>query len=455
VLRRSTRAEDGGESGEGEKSVLVMAARLPSERLRPHQGRTRIPELRASPDAGRVRRRDNGYMTAAAALPGAPPRAYRRPERGILGGVAAGIADHLGIPVRTVRIALALLMLAGGFGAALYGAYWIVLPVAPDSPPLPSRRRLQEAAAVVLAVVAVGAFAATLPSGTLFVPIVLAGVGGALLWRQASEPQRDRLRQLSRTSLLASGTDREGRLRLAAGALLVIGGAVLVLARANVTAVRDGIVAVVVTAVGLALLTGPWWMRLVTQLSEERAERIRSQERAEMAAHLHDSVLQTLALIQRNAEYPREVARLARGQERELRTLLYGTRSAGASVTDDLRAAAAEVEDAYAVSVDVVVVGDAPSDPSLRALAAAAREAMVNAAKHSGAGEVSVYAEVEDDAVSVFVRDRGIGFDPESVAADRQGVRGSIVGRMERHGGSARIGSVPGRGTEIELRMPR
>src|SRR5690348_8109742 len=148
-------------------------------------------------------------------------------------------------------------MIAGGLGAALYAAYWIVLPVAPDSPPLPSRRRLQMAAAVVLAVVAVGAVASALPSGTLFVPIVLAGVGGALIWRQASEPQRDRLRRLSRTSLLATGADREGRLRLAVGAILVLAGAVLVLARANVTALRDGVVAVIVTAVGLALLTGP------------------------------------------------------------------------------------------------------------------------------------------------------------------------------------------------------
>lgn len=399
-----------------------------------------------------VQARHNDRVSAPAAV---PPRAYRRPERGLLGGVAAGIAVHLGIPRRTVRIAFALLLLAGGLGAALYGAYWVVLPVAPDSPPLPSRRRVKDAAAVVLAVIAVGTLAQATPSGALFVPIVLGCVGGALIWRQASDPQRDRLRRISRTSLLASGSDREGQLRLAAGAALVIAGAVLVLARANITAVRDGIVALVVSAVGLALLTGPWWMRLVTQLSEERAERIRSQERAELAAHLHDSVLQTLALIQRNAELPREVARLARGQERELRTLLYGTRTAGDSVADDLRAAAAEVEDAYAVSVDVVVVGDAPSAPGLGALVAAAREAMVNAAKHAGVGEISVYVEAEEDAVTAFVRDRGIGFDPETAAEDRQGVRGSIVGRMDRHGGTARIVSGAGRGTEIELRMPR
>src|SRR5262249_5769420 len=161
---------------------------------------------------------------------------------------------------------------------------------------------------------------------------------------------------------------------------------------------------------------GPWWMRMMAQLSSERAERIRSQERADIAAHLHDSVLQTLALIQRNAGSPREVARLARGQERTLRTLLYGERTASGQVREELRSAAAEVEDAYAVTVDLVLVGDAPLDPDLAALAAASREAMVNAAKHSGVDAVSVYAEFEPDAVSVFVKDRGVGFEMDEMA---------------------------------------
>jgi signal transduction histidine kinase len=226
------------------------------------------------------------------------------------------------------------------------------------------------------------------------------------------------------------------------------------LARADFTAVRDGILAVIVTVVGLALLTGPWWMRLVTQLSEERAERIRSQERAELAAHLHDSVLQTLALIQRNADSPREVARLARGQERELRTLLYGTRPAGSSVADELRAAAAEVEDDYAISVDVVAVGDAAIGPALTALVAAAREAIVNAAKHAGVDRVDVYAEITEPLVEVFVRDRGVGFDPARTPADRHGVADSIIGRMTRHGGSADVRSTPGEGTEVRLSLP-
>ncbi len=198
----------------------------------------------------------------------------------------------------------------------------------------------------------------------------------------------------------------------------------------------------------------PWWIGLVTQLSDERRERIRSQERADIAAHLHDSVLQTLALIQRNADSPREVTRLARGQERELRDLLYGTREASGQLADGLRAAAAEVEDAYAITIDVVVVGDLALNEGLAAACAAAREAMVNAAKHADVTEVTVYAEVEPEQVSVFVRDRGLGFDFDSIADDRHGIRNSILGRVERYGGTATVLSATGAGTDVHITMP-
>jgi signal transduction histidine kinase len=314
---------------------------------------------------------------------------------------------------------------------------------------------LEYVIAGVAAVAAAAVAATSLPSGGLFVPILLACMGGALIWRQASEPDRVRLLSLSRSSLEATGGQRLGRARLVAGAVLVIGGAIAALANANFSAFRDGLLAMLVTTIGIALLSGPWWMRLVGQLSSERAERIRSQERADIAAHLHDSVLQTLALIQRNAGSPREVVRLARGQERTLRTLLYGTRPNSGAFASELRVAAAEVEDAYAVGVDVVVVGDAALDPDLAALVAAAREALVNAAKHSGADSVSVYAEVEAAQVSVFVKDRGVGFDLDGIDDDRQGVRGSIIGRVERHGGTVTITSNEGVGTEVEIRMSR
>jgi len=189
--------------------------------------------------------------------------------------------------------------------------------------------------------------------------------------------------------------------------------------------------------------------------AEERAARVRSQERADVAAHLHDSVLQTLALIQKHSDDGRTVAGLARAQERDLRAWLYGdTASTDTSVAAALRSAAAEVEDAHGLPVEVVTVGDAPVGEESRPLVLAAREAMVNAAKHSGAVRVDVYAEVAGDRVEVFVRDRGRGFRPEDVPEDRLGVRRSIIDRMERHGGAATVRSAPGEGTEVRLSMP-
>ena len=384
-----------------------------------------------------------------------PRRLYRRPDLGIFGGVATGIAEHVRVPAKWIRLAFVFLALAGGLGVALYAAYLFVLPTAPHA----GRNRwpywLEYLLAAVAAVASVAVFATSAPAGGLFAPLLLACIGGALIWRQASEPDRARLRSLSRSSLEAAGRERLGRARLMSGAALVVGGAAWALARADFSAFRDGLLAVIVTVVGLALITGPWWMRMATQLSAERAERIRNQERADIAARVHDSVLQTLALIQRNADSPREVARLARGQERTLRSLLYGDREASGQFGDELRTAAAEVEDAYAVTVDVVLVGDAPLDTNLAALAAAVREALVNAAKHSGVAAVSLYAEIEPEQVSVFVKDRGKGFEVDGIADDRQGVRGSIIGRVERHGGTVRVNSTPGIGTEVELRMTR
>jgi signal transduction histidine kinase len=380
-------------------------------------------------------------------------RLYRRPGRWLRGGVAAGIAEHIGVRPMLIRLAFVGLTTAGGLGVALYGAYWIVLPSAPDAPRSRFPVWLEYAVAALAAVIVIGSVAYTMPLGSVFGPTLLACLGGALIWRQAAEPDRDRWRRLSRNSLSAGGSDRVGRLRLVAGAALVVAGGVVVLARANVSALRDGLLAVTVAAIGIALLTGPWWMRMMAQLGAERSERIRSQERADIAAHLHDSVLQTLALIQRNASSPREVSRLARGQERDLRNLLYGSRAASGQLADQLRGAAAEVEDAYAITVEAVVVGDAEMNDGLSAAAAAAREALVNAAKHAGVTEVSLYAEVESDAVSIFVKDRGVGFDLDEVADDRQGVRGSIIGRIERHGGDVKLRSQPGSGTEVEIRM--
>ncbi len=210
--------------------------------------------------------------------------------------------------------------------------------------------------------------------------------------------------------------------------------------------------ALIAAIVVLGVIFAPWVLRLVRSLTEERSERIRSQERAEVAAHLHDSVLQTLALVQRSDD-PQQVAALARRQERELRAWLAGRPAPGQSarLAPALEAAAADVEDNHGVPVEVVVVGDRELDPAVEAVVAAAREAMTNAAKFGGGSTVDVYAECTPGALRVFVRDRGPGFDPAAVPADRRGVRESIVGRMERHGGRARISGAPTGGTEVEL----
>jgi signal transduction histidine kinase len=243
------------------------------------------------------------------------------------------------------------------------------------------------------------------------------------------------------------------------GAALVVGGGLVFLwLNDALQPARDVLLAVVVVLVAATLILAPWWLRLVRGLTAERTERIRSQERAEVAAHLHDSVLQTLALMQKRVDDPREVAALARRQERELRAWLNGRRESGEqTVALALETAAAEVEEAHGVPIEVVAVGDAPLDERAEALVAAAREAMVNAAKFAGVGgaAISLYAEVDPERIEVFVRDRGPGFDPASVPDDRRGVSESIVGRMERHGGRAVVTTAPGEGTEIELVMTR
>jgi signal transduction histidine kinase len=251
-------------------------------------------------------------------------------------------------------------------------------------------------------------------------PLILATGGGALIWRQSQAAPEDRA---ARARLPREAVNRAG-----VGAALVVGG---------------------------ALLSSPWWVTLTTDLRDERTARIRSPERAAVAAHLHDSVLQTLALIQKSSASPTEVTRLARGQERELRNWLYAERHDGGTFAAALERATAEVEEVLSVPVDVVVVGDCALDERLGALVAASREAVVNAAKHSGAPTVDVYAEVEPAGVSVFVRDRGRGFDPAGVPTDRHGLSGSVVGRMARHGGTASIRSTIGSGTEVRLELPR
>lgn len=384
---------------------------------------------------------------------------YRDTRGAVVGGVAGGLAEHFNIHDRwgrwLIRLGFLALCFTQGLGVVLYAAFWIVVPPDPEHPASKRRNWLRVIVAAVAVTAAVTVLAHSV-TGSFLIPVVIALLGAAMIWRQATETERERWVRISQTSLRSPLAGRTGLIRMAGGiAMVLFGGAVVIARGQGLSQLRDTFGAVVVVVVGIALITGPIWVRTVGELAEERRERIRAEEREELAAHLHDSVLQTLALIQRNADSPREVARLARGQERELRTLLYSSRAASGSLATALHAAVAEVEDDYAITVDEVVVGDAILDDDLAALANAAREALVNAAKHAGVSAISLYAEVEPGSVEVYVRDRGAGFDPDAIPADRHGVTGSIHDRMERHGGTVQIRSATGEGTEVTLRMER
>ncbi|WP_181775980.1 PspC domain-containing protein [Amycolatopsis pittospori] len=403
-----------------------------------------------------------------------PPKMYRRRSGRAIAGVAGGLADHLGVKVLWVRTAFALLAALNGAGLLAYGLLWVFVQQQSGEVAQEKSAPKEKQQAFGLMALGVGLAVASgtltgLISGWLAIPLALAMIGAAVVWREADESQRRRWRLGAKggvaTAFLGGG-GWSAAIRVVAGVALVMTGiGVVVLQSGSIDQVKFALVAVIATLFGVAVLTVPFWLRLVRDLSDERTARIRTDERAEIAAHLHDSVLQTLALIQKQAESPREVARLARGQERELRGWLYGPSGYGKNkkteeeaisgqLSEVLAAACGEVEDAFAISVQQVVVGEAVLNEPLTALVQAAREAIVNAAKHAGVEEVSVYAEVEPTAVTVFVRDRGKGFDPDVVPADRHGLADSIRGRMERHGGKLKLRTAPGEGTEVQLEMP-
>jgi signal transduction histidine kinase/phage shock protein PspC (stress-responsive transcriptional regulator) len=396
----------------------------------------------------------------------------RRREGRLLAGVATGIAAHLGVPVLAVRIVFAVLVV-NGIGVLAYVGLWLLVPGDGDERSSWSRLRSPRQAMRTLlhssrdddphrrlklvGYALVGAAAGGLlgalglnVGGPSLAPLSVAGIGALLIWWRAPDAQRERWTSDARR--YGSRLSRRGPLLVVLGGvgLVVVGVTSFLAAHDALRQARDGALAIAATLVGVLLVTGPWLFRLVRELTAERRERIREHERAELAAHVHDSVLQTLALIQSQAADTDAVRRLARRQERELRSWLYlpsaandtGEPMLGAA----LRHAAAEVEDSHGVPIEVVVVGDDP----LRATVAAAREAMVNAAKSSGAAVVSVFAEVTGEGAEVFVRDRGRGFDPDAVPADRRGIRDSIVGRMTRHGGVGVVRSGPA-GTEVRL----
>ncbi|MGW5921433.1 ATP-binding protein [Nocardia fluminea] len=393
------------------------------------------------------------------------PRLVRRSGGRVVGGVAGGLADHLGVDVIKVRLAFVLLSALVGAGLVAYGLLWIFTPGGADAAkPTGDERRQAIGLALLglgLAVTVGWLFQGT--AANVIAPIVVVAVGAALVWREydvAAPGPRALFGLPARPSVVTWS-------RIVAGAtLIVVGLGVVVLARIDLSSLGSALIAVAVTLVGAGLLTVPLWLRMVRALNAERGARIRNEEREEIASHLHDSVLQTLALIQRQAEDPQEVLRLARSQERELRKWLFDdTAPAQSSLATALRTIAGEVEDQHGVKVTPVTVGDVAMDPGdtgaglpkehFTALLGATREALVNAAKHADVPEIDLFAETEPHQVSIFVRDRGAGFDVSAVPADRRGVAKSICARVERRGGTAVIDSTLGRGTEVRIVMPR
>jgi signal transduction histidine kinase len=391
------------------------------------------------------------------------------------GGVAAGVATWRGFNVTTIRIAFVLAtLISTGWFVPAYVLAWLLIPAAGADASIASKARSDTsgirlavglASLLVFALVVAGALNDGWFSGWAW-PQVVSVAGLVLVWRNASPQEQDTLRHLveplGAAAGVAAGNGRTGRrsaLRLTLASVLVLGGAGWLFSARESLDLLQPLGGVVLVIAGIVLLLGPWWLRIARDLVLERQARVRAEERADIAAQVHDSVLQTLALIQRRADDPQKVIQLARMQERELRSWLFEGRAP--NETDDptvgagVRQIQQDVESRYGVPVEAVMVGDCELDDNLTALLAAAREATVNAAKWSGASVISLFAEVEPGEVSLVVRDRGTGFDPAAVPADRKGLAESVHGRMTRRGGTVTVTSAPGEGTKVSLKMPR
>ena len=396
----------------------------------------------------------------------------RDPDDRLAGGIAAGLAAWRGFNPTTVRIVLAVAaLISQGWAVPFYVLGWLLIPVKGEQASIASKAK-HDAGGVALALalaslLAVFLFLAGALNDTAIEQYGWAQVftvaGLTLIWRNAPDDERAGMRRLVQPleSLTGSGkaARRATRLRfVGAAVLLAVGLGVLLSLHGGISLLKP-LGGFLLVAAALVLLLGPWWLRIARDLVIERQGRARAEERADIAAHMHDSVLQTLALVQRRADDPQAVVQLARAQERELRSWLFEGRAPGdgdaSSFVEGVRQIQRDVEARHGVPVEIVTVGDCPLDEHVAALLAAAREATVNAAKWSGAAVISVFAEVEADKVSVAVRDRGKGFDPDTVPGDRKGVAESIRGRMSRHGGEATVQSAPGEGTKVTLTMPR
>jgi signal transduction histidine kinase len=410
--------------------------------------------------------------TSSHAVIGTPLRPLRRGrDNCILGGVCGGFATRLGIKERNIRVIFALLTLVFGLGILLYMTFWLVLTRSGEDQPIIQQifQNRREAQVVLVAFIATIVLIVTLQStgaGTtdgFGWPLLLSGFAAFAVWRGASIDERSHLTEFFSSAPLIGGslsTSRRGIvLRVLIGAALIyfglhqlhhIGG--------FWGSVGTAIFGTAILVIGVLILFAPWWLQNVRELTSERRERVRAEERASMVAHLHDSVLQTLTLIERTAGNEADVVRLARNQERELRQWLFSpetSTNAPTSFVGLLGAIEHDIENDYGVRVELVTVGDCVPDDRVTTLVAAAREGAINAAKWSEAASISIFTEVEPTTISIFVRDRGVGFDPDAIPADRQGVALSIRQRMSQLGGEAFINTEIGSGTEVQLVLPR
>jgi len=374
----------------------------------------------------------------------------------LLAGVAGGLGERIGIDPVLVRIAFILLAYCGAVGVLAYVVAWTV-SLDPRDARAPRPRAPSGQQEIAFGLVTLGAVLLLRETGLWFgnaigIPLIICAAGAGVVYLGTGRPRWTRFglggRELD--------TGRPSVARLIIGLVLVVGGVVWFVTtnRTSIQGIYGVLLAVAVTVAGIGIVFGPWIFRLANELGSERRDRIRSEERAELAAHLHDSVLQTLALIQRNAENPRKMASLARRQERELRSWLYGQLEGADRLAPAMQSMAASIEEAHELPIEVVVVGDCTLDERTQAVVHACGEAATNAAVHSGADEVSVYVECEPETVEAYVRDRGRGFNPGARFNGRRGIADSIRGRIERVGGEVEITSSPVEGTEVHISMP-
>jgi signal transduction histidine kinase len=404
--------------------------------------------------------------------PGSPLPLRRERDGRMAGGVVAGIAVKTGMDVTALRaVAVVAALLTTGYVAAIYVVVWLLVPMTGEPSniavrALGDKRGIGLAAGIgsvlgVLLITASSLGAAWLNAPAW--PLIICVCGLVLISRNGTADERLQLRRLAEPVLGAGDvrTRERSLLRWLLTVALLVAGLVILFNGKERFDLLIPLAGVLLMLSGIAIALAPWWLRIARDLVEERQARVRAEERADMASRVHDSVLQTLALIQRRAAEPQEVIKLARGQERELRAWLFdgqepGTiKGEGITLAGGVRQIQQDVEAQHRISVDAVTVGDCELDDDLQALLGAAREATVNAAKWSGAETVSLFAEVEPEGVSIFVRDRGRGFDPDAVPADRKGLAESVHARILRRGGTATVRSSPGEGTEVSLTMGR